>query len=192
MTYSTYDDLRSAFEAAHPDVELVQFREPHKRFLEKLQRKITLHGRIFYCELAEVRLASEEIVSKPSFTPTADHLLKLTRTDVPVAISGEEDAMNRLNATLIAYEFLGLMGYSRSRQIEGVWTGGGIDCDTAVNQRRQKTPGMFFIVTADALFRKRVHEVLRERRHQCPNLLAAFVYVLRDHRDFWSEVRLEV
>ena len=54
-----------------------------------------------------------------------------------MAISGEEDAMNGLNALLIAYEFLGLMGYSRSRQIEGVWTGGGIDYDAAVNQRRQ-------------------------------------------------------
>ena len=72
--------------------------------------------------------------------------------------------MNRLNALVIAYEFLGLMGYSRSRQIEGVWTGGGIDFHTAANQRRQNTPGMLFIVTADALFRKRVHEVLRVRR----------------------------
>ena len=62
MTYSICDDFRSAFEAAHPDVELVQYREPHKRFLEKLQREITVHGRIFYCELAEVRLASEEIL----------------------------------------------------------------------------------------------------------------------------------
>ena len=121
-------------------MELVQYREPRKRFLEKLQRETTAHGRIFYCELAEVRLASEEILSKPSFTPTADQLLKLTRTDVPVAISGEEDAMNRLNALLIAYEFPGLMGYSRSRQIEGVWTGGGIDYYIAVNQRRQKNP----------------------------------------------------
>ena len=69
--------------------------------------------------------------------------------------------MNRPNALLIAYEFLGLKGYSRSRQTEGVWTGGGIDHNIAVNQRRQN-PDMLFIVTADALFRKRVHEVLRE------------------------------
>ena len=151
--------------------------EPRKRFLEKLQREITVHGRIFYCELAEVRLASEEILSKPSFTATADQLLKLTRTDVSL---------------LIAFEFHGLKEYSRSREIEGVWKGEGIDYYTAVNQRRQKTPGMLFIVTADALFRKRVHKVLRERRHECPNLLAAFVYVLREHRDSWSEARLEV
>ena len=115
MTHWTYDGIRSAFEGAHPDMELVQYWEPHKRFLEKLQRAVTVHGRIFYRELAEVRLASEEILSKPSFTPTADQL----------AISGEEDAMNRLNALLIAYKLLGLMGYSRSRQIEGVWPGSG-------------------------------------------------------------------
>ena len=67
MTYSTNDDFRSANEAAHPDVELVQFREPHKRFLEKLQREITVHGRIFYCELAEVRLAAKRSCqSRPS------------------------------------------------------------------------------------------------------------------------------
>ena len=53
--------------------------------MEKLQREITVHGRIFYCELVEVRLAREEILSKPSFTPTADQLLNLTRTDVPVS-----------------------------------------------------------------------------------------------------------
>ena len=45
---------------------------------------------------------------------------------------------------------------------------------------------------ADALFRKRVHEVLRERRQECPNFSAAFVYILREHRDSWSEARLEV
>ena len=78
------------------------------------------------------------------------------------------------------------MGNSRLRQLEGVWTGGG-DHYTAVNQRRQKT-----IITTDALFRKRVHEVLREKRQECPDLSAAFVCVLREHRDFWSEARLEV
>ena len=77
-------------------MRLLTVREPHERFLEKLLREITVHGRIFCCELAEVRLASEEILSKPSFTPTADQLLKLMCTDVPVSISGEEDAKNRL------------------------------------------------------------------------------------------------
>ena len=104
--------------------------------LEKLQREITVHGRIFHCELAEVRLASEEILSKPSFTPTTDEILKLTLTDVLVAISGEEDAMNKLNALLIACEFLGEMGY---------WTGGSIDYHNAINQRRQKKSSTLFI-----------------------------------------------
>ena len=67
VTYSTNDDFRLAFEAAHPDVELVQNRTSQE-VGEKLQCEVTVHGRIFYCELAEVRLASEEILSKPSLT----------------------------------------------------------------------------------------------------------------------------
>ena len=132
-------------------------------------------------------LDSEEILSKPSFTPTAGQLPKLTRTHVPLAVSGEEDAMNRLNALLIASEFLGLIGFSFSRQLKGAWTGGGIDYNIAVNQRRLKTQAF----TADALIRKRVHELLMERRQECTNLSAAIVCVLREHTDFWNEARLE-
>ena len=117
MTYSTNDGFRSTFEAAHPDVELVHYREPHGRFLEKLQREVTVHSRIFFCEPAEVRLASEEILSKPSFTRTADQLLKHHR-GCPLPEEGPRGAEGEATGVLQSLGCLRLCPQGAQRLLE--------------------------------------------------------------------------
>ena len=130
--------------------------EPQKRFLEKLQCQVTsqAHGRIFCCELA--RCASP---AKRSCCPSShEHTFPWRSGD---------------DALLITCEFLGLMGHSHSRQIEGAWTGGGIDHCTTVNERPEKPQ------PCHALFRKWV-QICR-----LPSFMSS------ENTNIWSEARLE-
>ena len=68
--------------------------------------------------------------------------------------------MNRLNALLLAYEFLGLHGILTIGDRLKVF---GLEVASITTL----SPQMH-------IFRKRVHEVLRATRQECPNLSAAF------------------
>ena len=60
-----------------------------------------------------------------------------------------------------------------------------MDYHCEMDQGRQKTTGLLSIVTADSLFRKKAHEVMRENKTEPSSLSAAFQYVLKEHRDYW-------
>ena len=51
---------------AHPDVMLTDFREPEKRFLDRISRDTLVHDVIPVCQLGNIRLRRESIIQKMS------------------------------------------------------------------------------------------------------------------------------
>ena len=105
MGISDYN--RTSFKKAHPDVILTDFKEPHKRFLERIARDYIVNECILPYELAEVRLRSETIVSKAGMATTPEMLLRISQVDEPARVRLEEDALNRIYAFWVAMEFTG-------------------------------------------------------------------------------------
>ena len=64
-------------------------------------------------ELGEIRLRSETFVQNLGIAPTADLLLKVARTDVPSSVTCEDDAMNRIDAFMLALEYVGQLAIPR-------------------------------------------------------------------------------
>ena len=102
MAVASYAEIREAFLASHPDVILADFREPHKRFLERLARDRLVHDAVLVYQLGEVRLRNETIIQKSGLASNAEQLLRIARTEEPAALNSEEDAMARIHAFFVA------------------------------------------------------------------------------------------
>ena len=55
-------EFREQFVAKHPDVLLPHHREPHRKFVERIQRDFLVHGAVVFYEVGEMRTRSEQIV----------------------------------------------------------------------------------------------------------------------------------
>ena len=64
-----YNSYRANFVTRHPDVLVVDFEEPHKKFLERLIRDLTVNEVVLPYRLGEIRLRSEDVVQKPGLSP---------------------------------------------------------------------------------------------------------------------------
>ena len=108
----SHGEMRAQFVRAHPDVVLSSYREPHKKFVEKIHRDFVIHNAVLYYEVGEIRVRSEVIAQKAGFMPNADDLLQISRADVHATVTNEEDVMNRIHAFLMTLEYLNICAYS--------------------------------------------------------------------------------
>ena len=146
MEYGAY---RDAFTTRHQETILTDWKEPNKRFLERLIRDLAIHQVAPQYELGEVRLRSETIVQSSGVAASADLLLKVARVDVPASVTCEEDAIHRIHALLVAMEYVGQLAYGDFKGARGSRTGGSLTYLRELEHRRRETPGLRFIVAVD-------------------------------------------
>ena len=177
----------------HPDVILTDFKEPHKRFVERMDRDYTIHEVIPPYELGEIRLRSDHIAQRGGLASSADQLLRAAREDLPALVTLEDDAVNRIHAFYIAMEYQGHVKYAHfegSPDNDNVY-GGPLTFLKELETRRREVPGLSFIVLVDRRFRKKVHELLVESKVVYPSYAAAMYEVFHNHRYIWSDCRSE-
>ena len=188
MEYGAY---RDAFTVRHPETVLTDWKEPNKRFLERLIRDLAIHQVVPPYELGEVRLRSEIITQSSGVAANADLLLKVARVDEPVCVTCEEDAIHRIHALLVSLEYVGQLAYGDFRGAQGSRTGGSLSYLRELEHRRRETPGLRFIVAVDRKIRKKVHQLMVEKRLEFGTYSEALFEVLDRHEIYWTEARLD-
>ena len=188
MEYGAY---RDAFTVRHPETVLTDWKEPNKRFLERLIRDLAIHQVVPPYELGEVRLRSETIIQSSGVAASADLLLKVARVDEPVSVTCEEDAIHRIHALLVSLEYVGQLAYGDFKGARGSRTGGSLSYLRELEHRRRETPGLRFIVAVDRKIRKKVHQLMVEKRLEFGTYSEALFEVLDRHEIYWTEARLD-
>ena len=61
MAQEDHAEFRGRFVRTHPDVVLLDSKEPHKKFVEKLSRDFLVHGMVPYYTVSEIRVRSDTI-----------------------------------------------------------------------------------------------------------------------------------
>ena len=108
-----YYSYRANLVTRHPDVLVVVYKEPHKKFLERLIRDLTVNEAVLPYLLGEIRLRSEDVVMKPGLSPTAEMLLKISQEEVPASVTAEDDAMNPIQAFFLVLEYVNVVSYAK-------------------------------------------------------------------------------
>lgn len=108
-------EFRDQFVTKHPDVLLHPHREPHRKFVERLQRDFMVHGSVPFYQVGEIRVRSEQIVQKAGISKTAEDLLKVVATDQPVAAASESQVMDKLHAFFVALEYLNICDFTAAQ-----------------------------------------------------------------------------
>ena len=186
-----FNEYRNVFKKNHPDWLLSDFREPNKRFVERVIRDLSVHLVVPAYELGEIRLRSETIVQTSGLAQTPEHLLQVAKIDQPVSVSMEEDAVSRIHALYMTLEYLGVVGFELLSSASGTSHGGPLTYMQELEKRRRETPGLAFVVIADKKIRGKVYELTTERREEYPNYSAAMRAVLTEYRDLWADARSE-
>ena len=137
MPVLEHSELRKQFIKRHPEQLLTDQREPHKRFVERLSRDLVVHGVVPVFELSEVRVRAEVITQTQKLAQTTDSLMKIAKEDIPARVTLEDDALSRIYAMIVAFEYVPS-------------TGGALDYLLEMGQRRRETPGVTFIILADS------------------------------------------
>ena len=175
----------------HPETVLTDWKEPNKRFLERLIRDLAIHQVVHPCELGEVRLRSETITQSSGVAANADLLLKVARVDEPVCVTCEEDAIHRIHALLVSLEYVGQLAYGDFKGAQGSRTGGSLSYLRELEHRRKEKPGLRFIVAVDRKIRKKVHQLMVEKRLEFGTYSEALFEVLDRPEINWTEARLD-
>ena len=174
-----YNSYRANFVTRHPDVLVVDYKEPHKKFLERLIRDLTVNEVVLPYRLGEIRLRSEDVVQKPGLSPTAEMLLKISQEEVPASVTAEDDAINRIHALFMALEYVNVVSYAKYKRDGDTHVGGSLDYLAELERRRRDTPGLQFLLLADERIRRKVFS-------------AGLHGAMKEHAEIWSECRMEV
>ena len=177
-------DFRARFETAHPDMVITNKREPHKKFTERLSRDIALHGSVPFYEVGEIRLRSETIAQMSGLAKSADNLIKVARVDEESSsVSSEEEVMDRLHAFFMALEYLVVCEFSVKE--------GPMLYIKELQEFRDETKGLSFLIKADQLFRKEIARLMSDKRAQYPTFSGTLLYVLEHCKHLWVKARAE-
>ena len=159
-------DFRARFCTAHPDVVMLDTREPHKKFVERISRDFTLNQHVLAYEVGEMRRRSETIVQKSGMAPTADLLVKLVRADVDSSvIATEEEVMDRIHAFFVALEFLSTCAFNDAE--------GPLLYVRKLCEHRREAPGLQSLLIADKLIRKEMFRLNTNERTKFPTFSSA-------------------
>ena len=107
-------EFRSRFVTAHPDVILLDAKEPHKKFVEKLSRDFLVHGMVPFYAVAEIRTSADSIVQKSGLSKNAEDLLTISKAEEPDQVTDVQTLLHRVHALFMALEFLNICTYSRA------------------------------------------------------------------------------
>ena len=148
MAQEDHAEFRARFVRNHPDVVLLDAKEPHKKFVEKLSRDYLVNGMVPYYTVAEIRTRADSVVQKAGLSKNAEDLLVISKADEPDPVTDVATLLNRIHAFFMALEFLNICTYSREA--------GPLKYLQELEQFRSDCPGLPFVMAADTLIRKKV------------------------------------
>ena len=181
MAQEDHAEFRTRFVTAHPDVILLDAKEPHKKFVEKLSRDFLVHGMVPFYQASELRTRSDAIVQKAGLSKSAEDLLTITKADEPDPVTDAQTLMNRIHALFMALEYLNICTYSKGA--------GTLRYLQELEQFRSDCPGLPNLITADGLIRKKVHRLQAEQRQTYGTYSEALLEVLNNHKYLWNDAR---
>ena len=181
MAQEDHAEFRSRFVTAHPDVILLDAKEPHKKFVEKLSRDFLVHGMVPFYTVAEIRTRADSIVQKSGLSKNAEDLLTISKADEPDQVTDVHTLLHRVHAFFMALEYLNICTYSRGA--------GPLRYLQELEQFRSECPGLPYLIAADSLIRKKVHRLQSEQRELYGTFELALLEVLNNHKYLWNDAR---
>ena len=164
LSQEDHAEFRDRFVQVHPDVILIDAKEPHKKFVERLSRDFLIHGIVPFYEPAEIRTRADVIVVKSGLSRNAEDLLSISRADQPEPVTDVTTLFHRLHAFFMALEYLNICAFSR---VEGP-----LKYLQELEQFRSECPGLPFLMAADRAIRKKIFRLLSEQRATVHGFLA--------------------
>ena len=174
-------EFRDTFVARHPDVVLPLHREPHRKFVERVQRDYLVHGFVHFYEVGEIRTRNEQIAQKSGLSKNAEDLLRVVMVDQPTSASSETRVMDKLHAFFITLEYLNICEFS--------FQAGPLKYLSELEEWRHENRGLALLLTVDTLIRKKVHRVSSDQRKKFTTFSAALLEVLANHKQLWNDAR---
>ena len=174
-------EFRETFVSRHPDVLLPPHREPHRKFVERVQRDYLVHGFVHFYEVGEIRTRNENIAQKSGLTKNAEDLLRVVMIDQPATASSEAQVMDKLHAFFITLEYLNICEFSVAA--------GPLKYLAQLEEWRHENRGLALLLTVDTLIRKKVHRVSSDQRKKFTTFSQALVEVLDNHKQLWNDAR---
>ena len=167
-------EFREQFVLKHPDVLLPHHREPHRKFVERIQRDFLVHGSVPFYEVGEMRTRSEQIAQKSGLSKNAEDLLKVVTIDQPASAAPVSQVMDKLHAFLVALEYLNICDFTHA---------------AGPLRYLRDNKGLALLLTVDSLIRKKVHRLNSDHRKTYSTFSAALIEVLTNHTQLWNDAR---
>ena len=164
-----------------PIVVLPLHREPHRKFVERVQRDYLVHGFVHFYEVGEIRTRNEQIAQKSGLSKNAEDLLRVVMVDQPTSASSETQVMDKLHAFFITLEYLNICEFS--------FQAGPLKYLSELEEWRHENRGLALLLTVDTLIRKKVHRVSSDQRKKFTTFSAALLEVLANHKQLWNDAR---
>ena len=174
-------EFREIFVKRHPDVLLPMHREPHRKFVERVQRDYLVHGFVHFYEVGEIRTRNEQIAQKSGLSRSAEDLLRVVTIDQPAVASSESQVMDKLHAFFVTLEYLNICEFT--------FTAGPLKYLSELEEWRHENRGLALLLTVDTIIRKKVHRVSSDHRKQFTNFSTALLEVLNNHKQLWNDAR---
>jgi hypothetical protein len=182
MPQEDHSDLRSRFVDAHPDMVITTWNEPHRKFIERINRDFMVNGTIPFYEVGEMRVRSDTISQKSGLAMSAEALLKLSKEDVlKDVVATEEEVVYRLNAFFMALEMLNICSYSVPD--------GPIRYMKALASFRKETPGLAVLLRVDKLIREKIALLNIDERAKFSSFGEELLHVLEHCHYLWDTGR---
>ena len=182
MAQEDHAEFRARFVRTHPDVVLLDAREPHKKFVEKVSRDFLVHGMVPYYAVAEIRTRADTIIQKTGLTKTAEDLLTVSKADEPEAVTDANTLIHRVHALFMALEYLNICQYDRA--------GGPLKYIQELEQfRADTTCSLPILMMADSLIRKKLYRLQSEQRESFGTFSEALLEVITNHKYLWNDAR---
>jgi len=102
LSQEDHAEFRDRFVRVHPDVILIDAREPRKKFVERLSCDFLIHGIVPFYEPAEIRTRADVIVVKSGLSRNAEDLLSISMADQPEPVTVITTLFDRLHAFFMA------------------------------------------------------------------------------------------
>ncbi|OLP84362.1 hypothetical protein AK812_SmicGene34786 [Symbiodinium microadriaticum] len=182
LSQEDHAEFRDPFVRVHPDVILIDAKEPRKKFVERLSRDFLIHGIVPFCEPAEIRTRADVIVVKSGLSRNAEDLLSISRADQPEPVTDVTTLFQRLHAFFMALEYLNICAFSRAE--------GPLKYLQELEQFRSECPGLPFLMAADHAIRKKIFRLLSEQT--ATTFSQALLEVLANHKYLWNDARTSV
>ena len=174
-------EFREQFVGRHPDVLLPHHREPHRKFVERIQRDFLVHGSVPFYEVGEMRLRSETVAQKSGISKNAEDLLKVVMVDQPAVAASESQVMNKIHAFLVALEYLNICDFTHAA--------GPLRYLSELEEWRHENHGLALLLTVDSLIRKKIYRLNSDHRKTYPTFSSALLEVLNHHKQLWNDAR---